>query len=559
MSFYTIQFSNGVDAFTLTTGTIQQYSTDLKFVGPNATNFSPAIAEDFLHLLENFSNSTSPSNPISGQLWYDSANSILKVNDGAGPTDWYPSGGVHKAAIAPTNVRVGDIWVDTAYEQLKIYNGTSWTLIGPSFAAAFQTGSYPDVVAGTDHADHFVIKDFLNGEVISLTAKEAFTPVLVIDGFTHVIPGVNLSSKIFDSTIPKFSGVVEAASGMRVTVPTVGTVPADHFVRTDIAQLMNGQLTINSNDGLKIGETVPSFTFKKVGINGIISNTADRSKIDFRISKDGSPVSTFTIEGQNNRVGINQFNPTASLDVVGTMKLSGAATLMGATSIGGALTVSTTSNFSGSMSVAGTSTFIGTATIANILPLAASTYDIGSSTIPFSTIWADTIGSTSTVFNGRSASTTRLAVGTSFGIIGQVATTSTTYFDGAGSTTTIFSTHLTVNSIIDQTLAGGAAATDMLTITDGTYLYKVSKSDFLGDITAQVVTGMIMAWGGTPLPLGWIECDGTSYSQTGIYTDLYAVIGTLYGSIGAGLFNVPNLPGLTTVSPVTTIRYIIKT
>ena len=34
--------------------------------------------ENFLHMLENFSGATSPSKAVSGQLWFDSANSKLK-------------------------------------------------------------------------------------------------------------------------------------------------------------------------------------------------------------------------------------------------------------------------------------------------------------------------------------------------------------------------------------------------------------------------------------------------------------------------------------------------
>jgi microcystin-dependent protein len=42
------------------------------------------------------------------------------------------------------------------------------------------------------------------------------------------------------------------------------------------------------------------------------------------------------------------------------------------------------------------------------------------------------------------------------------------------------------------------------------------------------------------IPSGWLLCDGTAYSITGEYKDLYDVIGTTYGS-GSGTFLLPNM------------------
>ena len=57
--------------------------TDLNFVGKGYAGYGEVIAENFLHLLENFSNTTSPGKPIKGQLWYDEGSSKIKVYTGA--------------------------------------------------------------------------------------------------------------------------------------------------------------------------------------------------------------------------------------------------------------------------------------------------------------------------------------------------------------------------------------------------------------------------------------------------------------------------------------------
>lgn len=61
-----------------------ELSTSLYFYGHDTTYWGAEIQENFLHLLENFANDTSPANPIMGQLWYDSGTSSLKVYD----TSW---------------------------------------------------------------------------------------------------------------------------------------------------------------------------------------------------------------------------------------------------------------------------------------------------------------------------------------------------------------------------------------------------------------------------------------------------------------------------------------
>ena len=107
--------------------------TSLTFVGRNYAGYGSIIANDFLHLLENFANSTAPNNPVQGQLWYDTSVSTLKVYDG---TIWNNSGSLKKASSAPAvaNSLQGDLWVDTANSQLYLFSGSNWLLVGPQFA-----------------------------------------------------------------------------------------------------------------------------------------------------------------------------------------------------------------------------------------------------------------------------------------------------------------------------------------------------------------------------------------------------------------------------------------
>ncbi len=57
-----------------------------------------------------------------------------------------------------------------------------------------------------------------------------------------------------------------------------------------------------------------------------------------------------------------------------------------------------------------------------------------------------------------------------------------------------------------------------------------------------VPAGTILAWPVDTVPDGYIECDGRSVSRTD-YADLFAVIGTSYGFLNGGVFNVPDFRG----------------
>ena len=95
---YTVNKTNtsaSPNSYTVQDGVVNT-QTDLSLIGKGYAGYGELIAENFLHLLENFSNSSAPSKPISGQLWFDSANNRIKVYTGsafipAGNTGFNPT------------------------------------------------------------------------------------------------------------------------------------------------------------------------------------------------------------------------------------------------------------------------------------------------------------------------------------------------------------------------------------------------------------------------------------------------------------------------------------
>lgn len=82
---------------------------------------------------------------------------------------------------------------------------------------------------------------------------------------------------------------------------------------------------------------------------------------------------------------------------------------------------------------------------------------------------------------------------------------------------------------------GNATVTGTLTVS--------STATVNGVVNATLPAGVMMAWGTTSAPTGWLLCDGTAVSRS-TYSGLYAVIGTTFGTgDGSTTFNLPNTKG----------------
>jgi Peptidase_G2, IMC autoproteolytic cleavage domain len=76
---YTIVKSNGTVLTTIADGTINTSSTSLALPGRNYAGYGSYLDTNFVHALENFASTTPPSNPLQGQLWYNTNANTLCV------------------------------------------------------------------------------------------------------------------------------------------------------------------------------------------------------------------------------------------------------------------------------------------------------------------------------------------------------------------------------------------------------------------------------------------------------------------------------------------------
>jgi hypothetical protein len=121
---YQVDKFNGTFLVSVADGTVDT-TTDLRLLGKNYAGYGEVQNENFLHLLENFANTSPPPKAVNGQVWFDSATKRLKFYD-ADNTKWRTTGGLEVSSTAPVKMNVGDFWYDTSADQLYSWNGNAF-------------------------------------------------------------------------------------------------------------------------------------------------------------------------------------------------------------------------------------------------------------------------------------------------------------------------------------------------------------------------------------------------------------------------------------------------
>tara|TARA_B100001057_G_scaffold276676_1_gene276983 strand:- start:1586 stop:3040 length:1455 start_codon:yes stop_codon:yes gene_type:complete len=286
---YTVNKTDGTILSTVADGTIDT-TTDLTLIGKNYAGYGEFFNENLVKLLENFSNSSAPSSPVAGQMWWDKTNNLLKVYTGSAFKTVSSS---TASASTPSSSVTGDLWWDTTNGQLKVYNGTGFTTIGPSFTSG--TGTSGAIVATiTDNAasDHVVVQLFTNNTIVAIVSKDTtFTPQSAISGFATIKPGVQLSTAVSNN---KFQGTATDSDAL-------GGIAAANYLRSNASDSTSGVLSILNDTGIVVGVD-SDFTVGVSGSDVSISNATSNGDILVKVN-DGGVVSTaMTFDGATNRV-----------------------------------------------------------------------------------------------------------------------------------------------------------------------------------------------------------------------------------------------------------------
>jgi len=549
---YTVNFTDvvGKGSLTVDDGTVNQ-QTSLPLPGRNTTSYGTIIAENFLHLLENFANNSAPVNPVEGQLWYDTTVGVdqLKVYDG---TNFVAAGGLKKAPTQPLAGQsvVGDLWVDTDNQQLYLFTGSGWVLVGPEFSQGLSTGTKPYTITGTDNLEYTVVLIEVEAKPVAIISTKSFTPKASITGFSSILPGFNLSSAdIEGSGVGKFYGTSQKAESLIAANSEV--VAGSNFLRKDKANIADFSLKINNNAGLDVGNTA-IFNLGVESQAAVFSHRTSGANIDFRVNDAGTTKTVLRLDSNTN-VGINNLAPSEALDVTGNIKASGELYVDAVTdsvSVGtGALIVKGGVGIAKQLRVGDTATFEDDITVRNIITVNNNTYDIGTVTNRFLNVYANSfvgnlVGNVSGTVSGAAGTSNKLTSQTTFQMSGDVSAPSFTFDGQTGGTVKTFATSISNGFIASKTATGTSQNSDefiLNRVSGTTGVFKISR-DNLFDAIAKIPTGMITPFGGSSAPTHWLLCDGTEY-VIGTYPELYAVIGSSFGVATAGYFRTPDLRG----------------
>lgn len=508
--------------------------TSLVFPGRYYPDYGQDIAENFLHILENFANTSPPSNPVEGQLWYDTTSGIdqLKVYDG---TMWVSASGLKKSTVEPplSGSSTGDLWVNTETQQLYLFTGSIWSLIGPEFSGGLFTGNKVETLVDVNNASQTVFSIKVNDQPLAILSQTTFVPKSRIAGFEKIYAGITLST--LNSS--KYYGTAEKSENL-VVGQTV--VPASNFLRSDQVSSTNYKLNIRNNSGLEVG-TNSQLLVKVEGDSGIIQNVVAGASIDVRMRNGTANLTAIKIKSNGN-IGLGNIDPDDKLSVVGNIRITPTTT----DSTTGKLFVGNTDDATGINSGAlvtkggigvaknlwiGGATFIAqNLTTADIVPDAHASRNIGSSLKTYNEIHATTIignvkGDVTGTLAGRADSANKLTNTTTFLLTGDVQSNSIAFDGQTGGQTKTFDVTIKNSFIANRDIAYDAAEGDEILInkTSGnTGLFRISKSNFIKTIPTTPV-GTISQYAGQEAPEGWLLCDGAVLKKTE-YNALWKVI-----------------------------------
>lgn len=187
---YEIRKSDGTLLLELSDGFTDNTTSSLTFIGKNVSKFGEMQNNNLLHLLENFSALTEPANKITGQLWFDKTNNVIKVfnND-----KWQTLSILTYSPSSAAASSVGNLWYDTINHQLSINTGTGFSLIGPESVPGFGvTKLVSTKLKDLSNVDHPVIEIVLNDEIIGIISSTNFdiNSTNGLSGFPYAYKGI---------------------------------------------------------------------------------------------------------------------------------------------------------------------------------------------------------------------------------------------------------------------------------------------------------------------------------------------------------------------------------
>ena len=322
---YLIKKTDTTDLTTILDNTVDN-TTSLTLFGKSYSGFGKGLNENLVKLLENSASTSAPSAPLRGELWFDTSVNQLKVYDG---TSFKTTGGTKVQTTQPTSPLAGDFWQDSTNNQLYFYTGSVWLLAGPVYTSG-QTLSGWKIETVTELGTSKVISSMYVGNIrVAVLSKETFTPdagspsgtPLITNGFAEIKAGITLNSTlsaVFEGTNTQARYIDVTASE---TNQSATLIAGKNFLRADAADTTSGQLTVGTDDGIRIGSS-NDITMSLSSDNFTIAQTTQDKDIIFTVNDGGVTTDVLTMIGSSGGVRIH-----GDLTIDGTQTVINTTTL----------------------------------------------------------------------------------------------------------------------------------------------------------------------------------------------------------------------------------------
>ena len=292
---YTINLTDGTIFATIADGTINT-SSSMTLVGKNYAGYGEFLDENFIHLLENGSNTTAPTAPLTGQIWWDKGNALMKVYNGS---TWKVISASTASSTAPTSNVTGDLWYDTTNSLLKVYTGSTWLTVGPSVTDG--TGAQANVITDNGSALHDVVEITVANDIVAIFSQDAtFTPSPALTGFSTIGPGLQLSTAV---TNGQFRGTADEALLLDGYEATDFMLSGANTSTTGSLSVVNDGASV-TNGALRVGAD-SDFNVSVSGTDVTLANQTNNGNIKFSINDGGVQTTALTIYGANGTVAGN--------------------------------------------------------------------------------------------------------------------------------------------------------------------------------------------------------------------------------------------------------------
>ena len=245
---YTINLTDGTVFATIADGTVNTTAgfatgAPLTLVGKNYAGYGEFLDENFIRLLENGSSTTQPPAPLTGQLWWDKTNTLLKVYTG---TTFKNIGSATASSTQPTSNVTGDLWYDTTNQQLKVYTGAAFLVVGPGYTAAQGTsGAVPETILDNVGATKYITSLYVNNVRVGIIYNSSsFIPqASLATAFPTIYPGFTLSSSVSSAVF----------AGSATNAQLLDNLDSTDFMRATANTSTTGTVNILNNTGLSVG------------------------------------------------------------------------------------------------------------------------------------------------------------------------------------------------------------------------------------------------------------------------------------------------------------------